>query len=178
MLDGLSVLCDLAERFGTCQLRNRIVEVLDHVHADDDLVLAIGIHDLDDLVELLDALGIGNAVILELEPQSCHAVRDVDDIAAAADPVDDLGSKAVIYAHFIPFPGRACPSLSCASTLLLATKARARTPCSPHRDRRGSALRLRPKARSCSASMPAKAPGRSGRSRRRPQASRRSPAAP
>ena len=109
LLGGRTVLVDLAETLHTRDLDGRIVDVLDHVDAYDDLVLAVGVYDLDDTRQLFYLLGLRLRVVAQLEAQPRHAMRDALDVGRAAYKVNDLASKLLVRLLF-----------ACAHTLLFS----------------------------------------------------------
>ena len=80
----------------TAGLENGVVDVLDDV-AHNNLVLAVGVHDLDDVGQLGDCLVIGLRLVLELKTNAGNAVCDAFDVGLTANQLYDLGSKIVVF---------------------------------------------------------------------------------
>lgn len=77
-------------------LADRFIHVRDVV-ADDDLVLAAALHNRDNTVRFFEHIGLGFALILELEAQTGNAVRQRDDVALAAHILDNNARKAAVF---------------------------------------------------------------------------------
>ncbi len=115
------VCLDLAARKLGQDLHDLVVDIGD-MRADHDLVLALGMHDLDDALKLGDLLVICLALILQTEAQARDAVRIGCDIVLAAHQLDDAGGKlSPVPCHVVP------PPLSCRSGTT-GTKYRERPP--------------------------------------------------
>lgn len=80
----------------TAGLENGVVDVLDDV-AHNNLVLAVGAHDLDNVGQLRDLLITGQGLVLELKANAGNAVCDGFDVGLTANQLYDLGSKIVIF---------------------------------------------------------------------------------
>lgn len=80
----------------TAGLEDGIVDVLDDV-AHNNLVLAVGAHDLDDVGQLRDCLVVGLRLVLELKTNAGNAVRHALDVGLTANQLYDLGSKIVVF---------------------------------------------------------------------------------
>ena len=106
------------------QLCDHRVVGLPHLVANDHLVLAGGVHHLDDAVQLADALVVGLALVLEHEAQAGDAVRDGGDVVGASHELDHVGSELVpILCHCFPFPSfvfRVYPVFFCAQWSITA----------------------------------------------------------
>ena len=80
----------------TAGLENGVVDVLDDV-AHNNLVLTVGVHDLDDVGQLGDCLVIGLRLVLQLKTNTGNAVCDAFDVGLTANQLYDLGSKIVVF---------------------------------------------------------------------------------
>ena len=73
-----------------------VIDVVDLV-ADDHLVLAAGLHDLDHAVRGFQYFLVGLGFVLQLKAQAGNAVRHRDNIAFAAHILNNNARKAVIF---------------------------------------------------------------------------------
>lgn len=86
---------DLPARDKTAHSDDGIVYVLNLI-AHHDLVLAVGLHDLDYALELLDGLGVSLALVLELEAHAGDAMRDAVDVLLAAHILKNGAREVVV----------------------------------------------------------------------------------
>ena len=79
----------------------------DDVSAEDDLLLAGGVDDAEDAVDLLDGGLVGGVVVHEDEAQARGAVGNVGDVGHAAGRGDDLlGNALLVHCQsFLPWSG-------------------------------------------------------------------------
>jgi hypothetical protein len=89
---ALVVCFDLA----ACEIRQDLHDLvvdIGHMRADNDLILALGMHDLDDALELRDLLVVCLLFILEAEAQARDAVRIGCDVVLAAHQLNDIAGE-------------------------------------------------------------------------------------
>ena len=124
LLEGVAVLVDQAAGLELTDREHGVVDVGD-MRADDNLVLAAGMHDLDHAIGVLEHLVVGEGLILELEAKTRHAVREALDVVLATHVLnDDAGEAIVLTCHVNSFSkrfGETC------------TQRRATAPCSQPR---------------------------------------------
>ena len=72
---------------------------------DDDHVLGASAGDTDNAVDLLDLVIVWDGVVLEVEAQARHAVRNVLDVVGTADRIEHCLSKLPVICHNLPFHG-------------------------------------------------------------------------
>ena len=77
-------------------LKDRVVDILDDV-THNDLILAVGVHDLDHVGQRRNCLVVGLRLVLELKANAGNAVRDGLDVGLTADQLNNLGSKIVVF---------------------------------------------------------------------------------
>ena len=68
-----------------------------HLLADDHHVLAAGLDDGHNAIGLFQNVCICLALVLQLEAQTGHAVSHRNNIALAADILDDNAGKAIVF---------------------------------------------------------------------------------
>ena len=79
-------------------LANGVIDVT-HGVADDDLVLAALLDDLQHALHLHEGVLVGLVLVLELEAQTSDAVRQGDDVILAAYPLNNLCGELVVLSH-------------------------------------------------------------------------------
>ena len=77
--------------------QNSVVD-LGNCVADNDLILAICLNDLDDAIGLVQDIRVCLALIHQLEPQTGDAVGDRFDVLFAADILDNNAGETIILA--------------------------------------------------------------------------------
>ena len=92
-------LAALVHRIGCDEL---VVDSLDH-RADDDLVLAALLHDVEDALRGLETLGVADALVLEPETKTGDAVRQALDVVKPTDTFKDRGVELFVLSHGMSF---------------------------------------------------------------------------
>ncbi len=86
-------------------------EDVGHVRADDDLVLAAAVDDLEDAVDGGHGIVGDDGLVLEVETQAGRAVRGLGHIALAADGLHDVAREfSVVGTHSCSFLLNPCPA--------------------------------------------------------------------
>ena len=97
---GRIVLSDRAHARDLVLAHELLVDIV-HGSADNDLVLAAGLHDLDDAVKVADRLVLGDLLVFERKTQPRDAVAHVLDIFDTADPFEDLAGEFMVLTHVL-----------------------------------------------------------------------------
>ncbi len=97
---GRIVLSDRAHARDLVLAHELLVDIV-HGSADNDLVLAAGLHDLDDAVKVADRLVLSDLLVFERKTQSRDAVAHVLDIFDTADPFEDLAGEFMVLTHVL-----------------------------------------------------------------------------
>ena len=106
LLEGVAFLVDQATGLELANREHGIVDI-GYVRADNNLVLAAGVHNLDNAVGVLEYLVVGEGLILELKTKTRHAVREALDVVLATHVLDDdAGETVVLACHVNSFSKR------------------------------------------------------------------------
>ena len=92
-----AVLVHRAARGDVAHGAHRVID-LGHMVADDHHVLPARLDDGDDAVGVLEDVGLGFALVLQLEAKAGDAVGQRDDVGLAAHVLDDDPRKTVVFA--------------------------------------------------------------------------------
>ena len=92
-----AVLVHRAARGDVAHGAHRVID-LGHMVADDHHVLPARLDDGDDAVGVLEDVGLGFALVLQLEAEAGDAVGQGKDVGLAADVLDDDPRKTVVFA--------------------------------------------------------------------------------
>ena len=102
ILNGVAVLVYRAHALEVPDLQHRVVDLANRV-ADDHLVLAVGLDNLEYAVRLVEDIGVCLALVHEFKAQPGDAVGDAVDVLLAAHILDNnTGQPIILTCHGVP----------------------------------------------------------------------------